>query len=260
MPMDPRLLRPRAPSGDSDVLNYIAAVEAADAQPLEQAVKNAYRDFILGCKTDGIWDAIKASCILAGARTLAGALVPLKGAAPTNNNFVSGDYNRETGLSPDASNKYLDSNRANDADPQDSNHNAAWVSVAHSGGSTGIYMDGGGTGSGANNFGESAIAGNLFSRNRTSSSTLTAATLPTGLVGINRSISTEYILRADGSNNTISEASQTPSSSDVFIYAREGTPTVTNARIAFYSIGESLDLALLDTRVTALITAIGNAI
>jgi len=34
----------------------------------------------------------------------------------------------------------------------------------------------------------------------------------------------------------------------------------TDARIAFYSIGESLDLAALDTRVSALITAIGNAL
>jgi hypothetical protein len=33
-----------------------------------------------------------------------------------------------------------------------------------------------------------------------------------------------------------------------------------DARLAFYSIGESLDLALLDTRVSALITAIGAAI
>ena len=55
MPMSPRLLRPLAPSGDSDVRAYIAAVEAADTQPLEQGVKDAYRDFIVGCKSDGIW-------------------------------------------------------------------------------------------------------------------------------------------------------------------------------------------------------------
>ena len=33
-----------------------------------------------------------------------------------------------------------------------------------------------------------------------------------------------------------------------------------NARIAFYSIGQSLNLALLDARVTALITAFAAAI
>jgi hypothetical protein len=65
---------------------------------LEIGVQSAYNDFVVGCKADGIWDAIKASCILAGARTLSGSLTPLKGAAPTNFNFVSGDYNRKTGL------------------------------------------------------------------------------------------------------------------------------------------------------------------
>jgi hypothetical protein len=40
-------------------------------------------------------------------------------------------------------------------------------------------------------------------------------------------------------------------------YATEG---FSDARFAFYSIGESLDLAALDARVTALVTAIGAAI
>jgi len=35
---------------------------------------------------------------------------------------------------------------------------------------------------------------------------------------------------------------------------------LSDARLAFYSIGESLDLAALDTRVSNLITAIGAAI
>jgi hypothetical protein len=35
---------------------------------------------------------------------------------------------------------------------------------------------------------------------------------------------------------------------------------ITDARLAFYSIGEALDLAALDTRVSNLITAIGAAI
>jgi hypothetical protein len=103
---------------DADASAYILAVEAADeiASPgigaLEPATRSAINKFVVGCKADGIWTAIKASCILSGARTLAGALVPLAGTAPTNFNFVSGDYNRKTGLG-DASNttKYLNSNR-----------------------------------------------------------------------------------------------------------------------------------------------------
>jgi len=44
------------------------------------------------------------------------------------------------------------------------------------------------------------------------------------------------------------------------VYADQAGSTATNARLAFYSIGESLDLALLDARVTDLINAIGAAI
>jgi hypothetical protein len=39
-----------------------------------------------------------------------------------------------------------------------------------------------------------------------------------------------------------------------------GTADYTAARLAFYSIGESLDLALLDARVTDLINAFAAAI
>jgi len=113
---------------EPEAVSYVAAVEAADGQELEFGVARAINDFVVGCKNDGIWDAIKASCILAGARTLAGALVPLVGTAPTNYNFVAGDYDRETGLVGDGSTKYLDSNRNNNADPQDNKHLAVYCS------------------------------------------------------------------------------------------------------------------------------------
>jgi hypothetical protein len=43
------------------------------------------------------------------------------------------------------------------------------------------------------------------------------------------------------------------------VFAGVGT-FFSNARLAFYSIGESLDLALLDTRITTLINAFAAAI
>ena len=88
MPMNPRLLRPTSSSLDRDAAVYLNAVAVADGEQLEPAVRKAINDFVNGCKQDGIWDAIKASCILAGARTLAGALVPLVGTAPTNNGAI----------------------------------------------------------------------------------------------------------------------------------------------------------------------------
>jgi hypothetical protein len=92
---------------DADAARYIEAVERADGRRLELQVRSALATFIADLKKRGWYTAIKQSCILCGARTLAGALVPLKGDAPTNNNFVSGDYNRKSGLVGDRSTKYL---------------------------------------------------------------------------------------------------------------------------------------------------------
>jgi len=237
---------------DADATAYLAAVQAADGQLLEPAVRIAVNNFIAGCKADGIWTAIKASCILAGARTLTGALVPLVGVAPTNFNFVSGDYNRKTGLVGDGSTKYIASSRLNNADPQDSNHNAIYATTV----GTNAFIGGGTTGSGANNIASGVL------RNRSSASQ-SASGSATGFRGIERSTSATFVYRVNGISSTFSISSQGPSSDEVFVFARSSGTTPSfygNHRIAFYSIGESLDLALLDARVTTLINAFDAAI
>ena len=242
---------------DQDALTYLTAVEAADGQALEPATRLAVNAFVKGCKADGIWPAIKASCILAGARTLAGALVPLTGTAPTNASFVSGDYNRETGLVGDGSSKYLNSNRNNNADPQNNNHNAVYVSTAQIG-AVGQYIGTGSADTGRNNLGHNPAAPESFARNRSSAGTPLAGTA-TGLIGHSRSSGTSYVFRANGSNTTANEVSNTPENAIVDVF-RRGTGNYANARLAFYSIGESLDLALLDARVTTLVNAFAAAI
>ena len=108
---------------DADASAYIDAVALVEGGYTEPGVQRAINDFVIGCKADGIWTSIKASCILAGANTLNGALVPLVGAAPTNvGPFIADDYNRKTGLKGNAAAKYLDSNRANNADLQNNHH------------------------------------------------------------------------------------------------------------------------------------------
>jgi hypothetical protein len=245
---------------DADVNAYITAVELADGgDALEAGVRDAINTFITGCKSDGIWDAIKSSCILAGARTLTGALTPLRGSAPTNNGpFVSGDYDRK-GLLGNGTTKWLDSGRANNADPQDSNHHALWVVTADSSGASRSYIDAGGTLTGAKNTGRSATIANLFVRNRCTTVSSQAFGSATGLVGTTRSASTGYTLRASATNTSITQASQTPSTDNVSVYSRAGI-NVTNAKFAWYSIGESVDLALLDARLTTLMAAIGAAV
>jgi len=243
---------------DSDAAAYITAVETADGQALEERTKIAIDNFVLGCKADGIWSAIKASCILAGARTLAGALVPLVGTAPTNINFVSGDYNRETGLKGNGSSKRLDSNRNNNADPQDNKHVSVFSTERETRTADYVYI-GSDVGSGGTSIRSNAIGQTLFQINCQTFSTQDRE-VSSSLLGANRASSAGYVLRLNSSNITINTASQTPDANNLQVFSRRAGLGPTDARIAFYSIGESLNLALLDARVTDLIDAFAAAI
>jgi hypothetical protein len=251
---------------DTNASAYIDAVEAADGQALETATRYAINDFVIGCKNDGIWTAIKASCILAGARTLAGALVPLVGTAPTNVSFVSGDYNRKTGLIGNASTKYLNLNRTPNDDPLDSVHFSTYVnSVSSAGGHDYIgstetsaspsviyqIIDNVGTGLACNIGTDTGVLSGLGNTR-------------TGFYGGNRPNATTVQLRVESatSSATINSASKN-SSLNYFLFGRNlngSANRLSTRRHCFYSIGESLNLAQLDTRVTALINAFAAAI
>jgi hypothetical protein len=250
---------------DPDAAAYLNAVETADTQALEAAVRKAVDDFVKGCKADGIWSAITASCILAGARTLTGALTPLVGPAPTNvsGNFVSGDYNRETGLRGDST-KYLNSNKAGDSEALDSYHMAAWQTEAGTitASSTSLLGDTSSASVEATILAFTATAGNAMigrNRNTTVSTHASANRTTVGFFGNSRSVSSEYILRGNGTNNTFAVASNSRAPRNVTVFARDGS-FFTNARLSFYSIGSAIDLALLNTRVGTLMTDIDAAI
>jgi hypothetical protein len=246
---------------DADALAYITAVETADDAALEAGVREAINDFVVGCKADGIWDALKASCILAGARTLNGCLVPLKGTAPTNFNFVSADYNRKTGLKGDGATKYLNSNRNNNADPQNDKHVAVFISQLL--GTSGMYISAG------NLFGLSGAteifndtATRVWSGVNSLGTPTVSFTASSGFVATSRAQASNYNTRIGGSTITVTQNSSAPRNENIFVFARSnsGPSAFTLSRLSFYSIGESLDLAALDTRVSALMTAIDGAI
>ena len=253
------------PSFDTDAATYIAAVEAADGQALEAATQTAINTFVVGCKADGNWNAIKAACILAGARTLSGALVPLAGPAPTNNNFVSADYNRKTGLAGNGSTKYLNSNRANNADPQNSQHVGIFVTGANSVG-YGTYIGCFHESNGGN--GATYIYNNLgsglahVSRRNGSESTTSTFGAPLNFVGLSRASSTTYTARVASASQAYTQASQAPIAEtlNIFRINRSYSNLYNNARLSFYSIGEAVDLALLDARVTTLMADLAAAI
>ena len=243
--------------GDADALAYIAAVESADGQSLESGVKDAITAFVVGCKTDGIWTAIKASAILAGARTQSGALTPLVGTAPTLVGTAGGwTYNRKTGVKGNGTNNGIDSNRASNQDPQNSAHVAFYISTIGTGAS---FFDNATSTTARLTFYDTNSGG----RGQINSSTaITGIGIPTGgFAGFSRSAFNAWVSRVNGSTSaTRTTNSSAPTSGTVIFQARRNTTTgvlesLRTDAVTFYSVGESLDLALLDTRVTDLINA-----
>jgi hypothetical protein len=239
---------------DPDAQAYITAVETVDGQSLEAGVRTAINDFVVGCKADGIWTAIKASCIMAGARTRLGAMVPLVGAAPTSFNFVDGDYNRKTGLAGNGSTKYLNAEiRDNESGMSLNNiHLAAYKT--QTGLTTGVrYLIG------ASDSEIYTNGGNLVAQCRSSPFAMGLAS-DNNFIGISRGSSAGFDRRVNSVTTFSIATSTTVANIKIGVFARVLPSLYSSHRLSFYSIGESLDLALLDARVTDLINAFGAAI
>jgi hypothetical protein len=249
---------------DADALDYLDRMAAADGASVEVGVATAVDAFFRDSKAAGVFSSLKACCILAGARTLAGALVPVVGDAPTNvaDGFVEGDYSRTAGLTGDGATTYLDSGRAYADDPQNSNHIAAYLSSVDAAANENY--------AGA---GDTTVAftrlGYFSSLLRYGVRTLQLngpATLVTGFMAAGRSDGSDVSLRYNGASTTTSAASVSTSGVDVnytvFVtnYENAGLLGYSASTIAFYSFGEALNLEALDTAVTNLITAIGEAL
>lgn len=260
------------PRYDADAQDYINRVIAADVAAgnnsgLESGVQDAINAFVVGSKANGIWNAIKASCILAGARTLQGCLVPLVGAAPTRFGAAGGwNYNRKTGLQGNGTDNYLNSNYALLAALQNNRHASAWASAVHSSGSRAYF---GSSSSVAENAARTQLLVAAGAEDKLATRVADETTTPSatsnnvaGFQGVSRSASASYTRRAASANQTVTTSSLAGNDNNMFIFARNNTASVlhSNARLSFYSIGESLDLALLDARVTALMNALAAAI
>jgi hypothetical protein len=263
------------------VQDYLDRVTAADVAAgnslgLERGVTDAFNTCLQALVADGILGVsggvltqaaslIKASCAMQGARTLSGSLVPLAAdmPAPTNFNFVAGNYNRRLGLGdPNNVSKYLDSNRNNTAESLNSAHISVYVSTAGNGAYIGEIES-----SAAANGSQIVVVtstASLSTRLRSSSTAITAWTVnPVGFIGLSRSGSGEYTRRFNSANTTVSSASIASSpQKPIFVFARNltGNTLPTTGRLSFYGIGSALDNAILDARITALANAIQAAI
>ena len=247
---------------DADAVDYLTRMAAADGAGVEVSVAVAVDEFFANAKELGVFSALKACCILAGARTLEGAVVPVVGTAPTGVNFASGDYSRTAGLKGDGT-SYLDSGRANDADPQNDNHVAAYVTAGYVAINNGALI-------GAQNAASAYTMTGTVSYNRGSIGNSAIQITSAGLYASSRKTQASflYIRPPDDAQSLVSNSAIASGfSNNVFVYGYSNSSgslvSPTDATVAFYSAGTGMDsdgLAALDTAVSNLITAIGEAL
>jgi len=233
---------------DTDVINYISAVEVADGQPLELSVKSAINNFILGLKDDGIWDDIKASCLMAGPRTITGAMQPLIGSAPllSGNTFLQPSiyYSRNSGILGNG-NSFINTMRAGNADLITDHHNMIYLLTPITGAAFETSIGQSGSQYGINDLKVSRVLNNynvqVQNRSTPLINNITLQALP-GILGVQRGSNQSFELWNNINRQSISATpgAPPPVTSNLHVMGiRSGNSIVSasSARIGFYSIG-----------------------
>lgn len=251
---------------DSDAIDYLQRMAAVDASSdgVEVGVAVAVSAFITALKADGLWSSIGSSCLLCGPRTLAGALVPLRGVAPTPNGFVSGDHSRTDGLRDTGGTSYLLTGLGYNEVSANDEHLAMYLSAL--------------PGDPQNLIGGGTVSPSSFSRIgyitsqqrydvQSGDNTVVAGAFALGFVGASRASATGFFRRQNSvtvavSADSAGTRSDTTTKYGVFCanYSDSGVSGVTTAGMSFYSIGAAVDLAALDSHISSYVTAIGAAI
>jgi hypothetical protein len=242
-----------APIFDPSTADYLRRVRAAGSSV---SVRNARAidRLIRGLKRDGLWEKLKAACLLAGPDTLSGALVPLRAdmPTPTNNNFVSADYSRTTGLKGKTGG-YISSGFQHNLLTLNSRHLAVFTSEPE--GTASIEALAGTISDAIQMTLLSTSATGKIVRIADNSGVQSVAATATGLFGGSRSDSATKVQRYASSMFGTTAVSASFADDVIQIMAR-GAANHTTARLSFYSIGEALDLAQLDALLTAYMAAL----
>ena len=260
---------------DSDAAAYITAVESADESAMATATKIAINAFVEGCKLDASpitnvtnWQAMKAVCFLAGPKTLAGALTPLKGTAPTGGNLSVLDHNQNLGIKGNGSNKRIFTGRDNTDEDRNNQSLGVWVTETHGWTVTGATSVGAYMGPGNNRNGsyiysahpDSESPNDFFASKRNIGSSIDfIIAIPTksniGFKGVSRHTSTHLSALSVGDLETKAVSSQNPSSDEITVLSA-GSGLFTNARVSFYWVGEAVDLVRMRSRLNDYFAAI----
>jgi hypothetical protein len=222
---------------DPDAASYFSRIIAAGST-ITNDNKLAVDAFIRGCKADGIWSNITQACLLAGPDTIAGAFVPLKGNTPT---YIATDHTRLGGVIGS-----FDTQTNHTTFSKDNIHYSVWrTSVSNA---NHFILTSGGQTTGIGTTSIEVFNSSLYTRNQ-STNAQNAGTNIGGFIGVTRNLSTSYIRRYNNGNVQLNISSiATLQNANIF--------SSTLSRLSFYSIGENIDLALLNARVSTYMSSI----
>jgi hypothetical protein len=242
---------------DADAVTYINAVEQADGQPLEATTRRAINRFVIGLKANSIWGSLDVFRILCGARTLAGALIPLKDSVVTNVNFTESDYNRKTGLKGDPDNSTrLPISYSSTFDVSGA-HFSVYRTEEETNGVKAAIAN-----SAATILLRRASSDGVYSfRVLTAAPGAISRTVPSipQLIGVSRPNSTTLVTRCGQVSNSNGSNSTDTLISSLSVFSRTAVADLTDARLSWFSVGKHIDLAVLETLVAQLMTDINNA-
>jgi hypothetical protein len=238
---------------DSEALAWVQALETLDGQALESGVRNAINAFVVGCKADqspnaGVsnWQALEHFQLYRGPRTLPAALYTPKGPAVTNVGFTL-SINLNRGASSDGQNNASMWIWVNQAA---TTNTTRYIGAQNSAGISRI-MDQTGT-----------IVGNVNSL-ATNYTGPPGSGQRTGFIGVSRASASQFTMRYNSTDFTVTSASVSPISLNYFLFARNnnGTPDGhTDAGVSAAASGKAVNLALMEARVATLLAAIAAAI
>jgi hypothetical protein len=245
---------PYAGQVTDEATSYVNVVAIRDGQQLEDSVKGCFFRLFKALSNRGLLDRFAGACCLCAARTISGAVVPLKGTyplVPNENNF---NYNRRLGILPVNFSGFI-SLRVSLADlaPAD-NHVSAYVSNINT-----VFSGGDLIGTGFNNntvsIGRSGTGLGRGFQTRNKNNTTTTSSSPhwvePSLVGLSRSLADSYVTRIARMDRVVG---QNIVDQSVFFNQTDFSlfnfwNGVGDFRVPFYSIGRALDLGALEEEV-----------
>lgn len=248
---------------DADAQAWFDALTAAGSG-ISTGNADAYNALVVGLKADasmvgGVsnWDAIKQLLVWCAADDLDGIQVPAKGTAATfGTAFDATSYSITEGITTPGSdsNRDVNTNRANNIDPQNNRSNFVWVTTESTVTSSRYWSAGSGS---TNEVIIGSGASNANPRLRFGSTTLDTytATTGTGLLGASRVASGNYDVTAWGADSNITRTSATPSSGNVYVFST-GSGRFIGTTISVYGAGEAVNLTNLRTRLATFMAAL----